>query len=207
MNLQEQFLHFTTKSAELYFTQYLTEIEQKIELETFQEQAQEALEEAISKDSSNWTLQSIQELFRNKLIKDYKATAKFYDEFNGELLTEEINDDNLWDFDFEGNDLIFNGRKCLCESIEDNIPTITNIADLFYELDIDFTIYVKPMRTDLKDNKKLLEDINDEMEDEDNEIVDAIAELKDRTKDITMLYWTAKDWYKEFYVLDLNNIK
>ncbi|MFV8418546.1 hypothetical protein ACNQ21_03505 [Mycoplasma sp. VS299A] len=206
MNLQEQFLHFTTKSAELYFTQYLTEIEQKIELEAFQEQAQKALAEARSKDSTNWTLQTVQELSKNGLIKDYYAKYEFTNEDN-ERTVLELNDNNLLDFEFEDNDIIINGVKYQWEGGEEGLPTITNIADLFYELDIDFTIYVSPVRTDLKDNKKLLEDINDEMEDEDNEIVDAIAELKDRTKDITMLYWTTKDWYKEFYVLDLNNIK
>ncbi|MFV8483290.1 hypothetical protein ACNQ1T_03285 [Mycoplasma sp. 1932B] len=206
MNLKEQFLEFTTRNAELYFNQYLTETEQEITLETFQEQAQKALAEARSKESTNWTLQTVQELFKNGLIKDYYAEYKFTNE-NGEKTTLEFNDNNLLNFEFEENDIIINGAKYQWEGGAEGLPTITNIAELFSELNIDFTIYVHPMRTDLKDNKKLLEDIQGEMEDEENEIVDFVAELADRTKDITMIYYTTKDWFKEFYVLDLNTIK
>ncbi|MFV8480738.1 hypothetical protein ACNQ2O_03865 [Mycoplasma sp. AA7A] len=206
MNLKEQFLEFTTKNAELYFNQYLTAIEQEITLETFQEKAQKALAEARSKESTNWTLQTVQKLLKNGLIKDYYAKYDFINEDN-EKTTLEFNDNNLLNFEFEDDDIIINGAKYQWAGGEEGLPTITNIADLFCALDIDFTIYVRPMRTDLKDNKKLLEDIQDELEDEENEIGYFIAELAYRTTDITMLDYTTKEWFKEFYVLDLNTIK
>ncbi|WP_416754797.1 hypothetical protein ACM0JF_01080 [Mycoplasma sp. 654] len=208
MNLQEQFLYFTTKNAELYFNQYLTEFEKELELKHFQKAIRKSFDEQIYNESTNWTLQKAQELFKNELIEYYSATVEFQNEETEEIIKLNIDNNNLLNFEFEDNAIILNSQKFALYGFEneDIIPTMSKIDDLFYELNMNFTIYVHPYRTDLKDNKKLLENIKDELE-EDNEIVDFIAELKDRTKEITMLDHTEKDNYKEFYVLDLNNIK
>ncbi|MFV8483543.1 hypothetical protein [Mycoplasma sp. Z473B] len=203
---EEQFLELTTKNAKTYFEQYLSTLEQDIELGNLQREAVKIARELILNNEIDLSLAKIQELYKLGYIKNYEAKAEYLNEQNNKAISLEINNNNLLSFNFDNYNVILDGELYIWQGMEDIFPTITNIYSFFWYFGFDFVIYVHAYRTDLKSNKKILEDIRDEMEDEENELVDFIAELKDRTKEITMLECTCNKNYKDFEVLDLYTI-
>ncbi|MFV8480240.1 hypothetical protein ACNQ2O_01295 [Mycoplasma sp. AA7A] len=153
MNKLEHFKSLLTQNAELYFNT-LSPIEQEVEVN----QLDEIIRDVLDEKTIYFSLEQLQEYFKDGIVKDIDELGYFRNEETGEEYKKLITDKNILDLELDEDCLVEeNGTVWVWEAIESTFPTILDINEVLDHFDYKLVIYLEEYKGHLNLHWKVLE--------------------------------------------------
>ncbi|MFV8477795.1 hypothetical protein [Mycoplasma sp. VS410B] len=153
MNKLEHFKSLLTQNAELYFNT-LSPIQQEVEVN----QLDEIIRDVLDEKTIFFSLEQLQEYFKDGIVKDIDELGYFRNEETGEEYKKLITDKNILDLELDGDCLVGeDGTVGVWESIKSAFPTILDINEVLDHFDYKLVIYLEEYRDKLYLTPKVLE--------------------------------------------------